>query len=104
MGGSRGFDDAGFVKEFVFDHVLVQLENHVFESLRILKLCPKDALEFIEAAIIQILHVSQIVARLFDSRLLVGSHSHGLACLLRPVYVDAERHTSSVQGLLRHLG
>ena len=30
---SRGFDDAGLVKELVLYHVLVQLDDHILEGL-----------------------------------------------------------------------
>ena len=77
---SSGLYDTSFVKKLVFYHVGVELEDHVFEGLRLLEAHPEDLVEFIEAAKVEIVHVVQVGAHIFAHVLLSCIELIGYIC------------------------
>ena len=55
------------MEELVFDHVLVQLDYHVFEGLGAAELCAEDRLQLIEASQVEVLHIMQPLLGLLSS-------------------------------------
>ena len=75
------------MKKLVFYHVGVELEDHVFEGLRLLESHPEDFVEFIEAAKVEIVHVVQVGAHIFAHVLLCCHEVLGYICRRLRVYV-----------------